>query len=256
MFSNDYPRTWSEMSFEFKGMFAYHLSMMVMMLAGRSLAFIEQIAIAAGIAMIVTVASVVRRLRHKWRWQGLTPLRSAGAVLMVVLMAYFVFASAGGALQSQGFALNRPFALGAWVLGAAGLGLFMVLNILRITHLSEKVFLEECGDQALEPTPAPPPEPRWKSITKYVFAAAFLAVWLGAVTFFYINDRTLRSASPVPTVEQTVPMNNKGVTVYVKPAEMRLRDQLQGFMFIGIPAAIATAFFLHFVLRIRFDGFR
>lgn len=254
--SPDYPRTWSDMSFEFKGMFGYHISMMVMMLAGRSLAFIEQIAIAGAIAMLVAVASVIRRIRHNWHWKGLTPMRAAGAVLMVVLLGYFVFASAGGALQAQGLALDRPVAVGAWVLAAFGLGLFMVLNILRITHLSEKVFREECGDQALQPQPEVPPEPRWKVITKFVFMAAFLAVWLEAVTFFYVNDRALRAASPTPTVERSAPMNNRGKTVYVTPAEKRLIDQLQGFMFIGIPAAIATAFFLQFVLKVRFDFLR
>ena len=36
MFSDDYPRTWSDMSFEFKGMCFYHIAMMAMMLLARS----------------------------------------------------------------------------------------------------------------------------------------------------------------------------------------------------------------------------
>ena len=89
-------------------------------------------------------------------------------------------------------------------------------------------------------------------VTRYVFTAAFLAVWLEGVTFFYVYDRTLRSSSPVPTAEHSVALNNKGVTVYVTPAEMRLIDQLRDFMFIGIPSMIATAFFLQYVLKIRY----
>ncbi|NOT41768.1 MAG: hypothetical protein HOP13_14875 [Alphaproteobacteria bacterium] len=256
MFSDDNPRTWSDMSFEFKGMFAYHIVMVAMFLTGRGLAFVEQILIAAAIMLAIAIASFVRRRRHRWRWRGLTPLRAGGAVLVAALMAFFLFAAAGGALQAQGLALGRPFELGPWMLAGLGIAVFSVLNVLRITHISEKAFQEECGEQAGVAKPELLPEPRWKVITKYVFAAAFLFVWLGSMTFFYLNDRMLRAASPTPTVEQTVAINNKGVTVYVAPAEKHLVDQLQGFMFIGIPAAIATAFFLQFVLKIRFNEFR
>jgi hypothetical protein len=257
MFSDDYPRTWSDMSFDFKGMFLYHIAMMAMMLLGRGLAFIEQIFIAGAIMLVIAVASFVRRLRHRWHWRGLTVARGGGAVLMVALMGFFLFASAGGALQAQGFSFERPFYLGPWALAALGIAVFSILNVLRITHLSEKVYQEECGDQAQAQTePAPPPEPRWKVITKYVFIAAFLAVWLEAVTFFYVFDRTIRSSSPTPTVERTVALKNKGVTVYVTPVEKHLVDQLQGFMFVGIPAMIATAFFLQYVLKIRISLLR
>lgn len=254
MFSEDSPRTWSEMSFEFKGMFAYHVVMMVMMLAGGSLALIAQIAIAAAIALVIAIVSVIRRLRHKWRWQGITPLRAGGAVLVMALMGYFLFAAAGGALQAQGLALQSG--LGPWALAGLGIAVFSVLNVLRITHISEKAFREECGEQAARAQPELPAEPRWKVITKYAFAVVFLAVWLEAVTAFYVFDRTFRSGAPTPTVERTVALNNKGTTVYVTPAEKHLVDQLQGFMFIGIPAMIATAFFLQFVLKIRFQGIR
>lgn len=70
------------------------------------------------------------------------------------------------------------------------------------------------------------------------------------------SDRTFRSGSPTPTVERTATLTNHGATVYVTPAEKRLVDQLETFMFIGIPAAIATAFFLQFVLKVRFNELR
>jgi hypothetical protein len=227
-----------------------------MMIAGVRLAFVEQIAIAGAIAASIAVASVVRRLRHKWHWKGLTPLRAGGAVLMIGLMGYFLFAAAGGALQAPNFAIDRPFGMGPWVLAGLGIAVFSVLNVLRITHLSEKAFREECGEQAGQAKPEPPPEPRWKVITKYAFAVAFLAVWLEGVTFFYVFDRTFRSGSPIPTVERTATLTNHGVTVYVTPAEKRLVDQLQGFMFICIPAAIATGFFLQYVLKVRTNFLR
>lgn len=253
---DDYPKTWSDMSFDFKGMFVYHLTMMAMLLLGRGLAFIEQIFIAAAIMLAIAVASFIRRLRHKWRWRRLSLARAGSAVLTLALMGYFLFAVAGGALQAQGFSFDRPFFLGPWALAALGIAVFSVLNVLRVTHLAEKTFQAECGDQGREPEPAPPPEPRWKVITKYVFTAAFLAVWLEAVTFFYIFDRTIRSSSPTPTVERTVAFKNKGVTVYVTQAEKQLVDQLRDFMFVGIPTMIATGFFLQYVLKIRFSVLR
>lgn len=251
MFSDDYPRTWSDMSFEFKGMFLYHIAMMVMFLAGQGLPFVEQIFIASSIALAVAIASFIRRVRRKWRWRGLTAMRVAAAVLMSALMGFFLFAVVGGALQAQGISLMRPFPLAPWALAAMGIAIFSILNILRITHLSEKAFQEECGGDALEPQPASPPEPRWKVVTKYAFMVAFLAVWLEGVTFFYVFDRTMRASSPTPTVERSIAFKNKGVTVYITPSEKQLIDQLQGFMFIGIPASIAVAFFLQYVLKIR-----
>jgi hypothetical protein len=251
MTSEDTPQSWSDMSFEFKGMFLYHISMVVLLLLGGTLLFIQQIFIAVAIAFVIAVASLIRRLRHGWRWQGLTPLRAGGAVLTIALMGYFLFAAAGGALQASSFAIDRPFGMGPWVLAGLGIAVFSVLNVLRITHLSEKAFREECGEQAAQAKPEPPPEPRWKVITKYAFAVAFLAVWLEGVTFFYVFDRTFRSGSPTPTVERTATLTNHGVAVYVTPAEKRLVDQLETFMFIGIPAAIATGFFLQSVFKIR-----
>ncbi|MBP6010977.1 MAG: hypothetical protein KBA31_02015 [Alphaproteobacteria bacterium] len=256
MFPENYPRTWSEMSFEFKGMFAYHLSIIVMVIAGRGLTPIEQTLIAAALMLAIAVASFIRRLRHEWHWQGVTALRAAGAVLVAALMGYFLFATSGLALQAQGLEFDRPYAWSPFILAGLGIGVFLVLNALRITHLSENTFREECGDHGLQPQPAPPPEPRWKVITRYVFIAAFLAVWLAGVTFFYVYDRTIRASSPMPTVERSVAFNNKGVTVYITPAEKQSIDRLQGFMFIGIPAALAAAFFLQYVLKIRMSLLR
>jgi hypothetical protein len=251
MFPEDYPRTWSEMSFEFKGMFLYHIAMMVMLLLGRSLSFIEQILIAAAIMLAIVATSFVRRLRSEWHWKGLTVARAGGALLTAALMAYFLFSAAGGAAQEQSFSFQRPFGPGAWVLAGFGIAVFVVLNVLRVTHISESAFREDCGDQALQPQPAPPPEPRWKVITKYVFIAAFLAVWLEGVTFFYVFDRTIRAGSPTPTAERSIAFKNKGVTVYITPAEKQRIDQLQGLMLVGIPSIMAASLFLHFVLKIR-----
>ena len=256
MFSDDHPRTWSDMSFEFKGMFLYHIAMMAMFVAGQGLLFFEQIIVATAILLVIATASSFRRIRHKWRWPGVTTLRTARAVLTLALMAFFLFATAGGAVEAQGLSLTRPFALGPWVFAVLGIAIFSVLNVLNVTHLSERAFRDECSDQARQPKPAPPPEPRWKLVAKYVFAAAFLIVWLEGVTFFYVYTRTLRSASPVPTVEQSVALSERGKTVYVTPAEMRLIDQLRSFMFVAIPASIATAFFLQYVLKVRLSSLR
>lgn len=251
MFSDDNPRTWSDMSFEFKGMFVYYIVMMAMMLVGGSLVLGQQIAIAAGVALLIALASFIRRIRRGWRWRGITALRAIGALVMAVLMGYFLFATAGGAMQA--FAVDRPAGMAPWALAVLGIAVFSVLKVLRIAHVSEKAFQEECGEQASDARPERPLEPRWKVITKYVFAVAFIAIWLEGVTFFYVYDRTFRSGAPTPTAERTVAFTNKGVTVYVTPAEKDLVDQLRKVMFIGFPAAIVTGLFLQFVLKIRFN---
>ena len=246
------PRSLAGASFEFKGMFFYHICMMIMMVVGTGLTFIEQIFIAAAIALSVATASFIRRLRRKWRWRGVSVLRATGAIGTAALMGYFLFATSSGALLASDFAIDRPFGIGPWILAGLGIAVFAVLDALNVVHGTERAFRMDCGEEAAEqPEPEVAPEPRWKRVISYAFAVAFLAVWLEGVTFFYVHDRTLRASSPTPTFERSAALENKGRTVYVTTAEKRLVDQLETFMVIGIPAAIATGFFLQFVLKIR-----
>src|SRR5262245_59812028 len=117
--------------------------------------------------------------------------------------------------------------------------------------MSEKEFAADCGEGSESAEPKSPPEPRWKVVTKWVLLTAFALVWLEAVTAFSLNISTFRDGSPVPTVEKSEPMTEKGHTVYVRPADKKLADQAMALAFIGIPATILTAFFLQFVVGVK-----
>ncbi len=242
--NDEQPVVWSGVSFELKGFAAYHLSMMVMMLLGNALSFFDQAFVAIGIGLSVSILSAIRRLRHDWRWRPPGPAQVFTAILVAALMAYFVGATTG-------FSVSRFVTLGPWALAVVGIGVYSVLQALRIVHTSEKAFRAECGDQTQLAEPERPPEPRWKAIIRYAFITAFILVWLETVTSFYVFDSTFRAGSPAITVSQTEPLTNRGRIVYITPAEKQQVDFLQTVMMIGIPSSIALAFFLLLVLKVR-----
>jgi len=243
MWNGTYPRTWAEMTFEFKGLMVYHVTMMVMMLAGRALTFEMQAAVAGGIALIVALWSLIRRVRAGWRWRKPGPLRVAGAVLYTALIGFFIGAGTN-------FSPERFAALGPWAFAGLGIGVFFVLSTLRLVRMAEQDFIADCRDEEVADD-APPPEPRWKTVVRVVFYAAFLAVWLQGVTAIYLFSSTFEAGAPQATAERSAPLVNHGVTRYVTAAEKELVDQMLAAMMIGIPSAIAAAFFIQFVLRIR-----
>ena len=64
------PRRWSEMSLEFKLMFAYHIAMMALLVAGDAVPVSGEIAIAAGILAVIVALSWRHRETMGWRWPG------------------------------------------------------------------------------------------------------------------------------------------------------------------------------------------
>jgi uncharacterized protein YbjT (DUF2867 family) len=141
-------------------------------------------------------------------------------------------------------------ALGPWALACVGIGVFYVLSTLRLVRMAEQDFIADCRDEEVADD-APPPDPRWKAVVRVVFYAAFLAVWLQGVTAIYLFSSTFEAGSPQATADRSAPLVNHGVTRYVTAAEKELVDQMLAAMMIGIPSAIAAAFFIQFVLRIR-----
>src|SRR5215467_5739696 len=86
-----YPRQWKEMSVDMRLMFGYHISMMVMMIAGGSLAVRQELAIAAIIAAFVVLVSRYHRQKKHWRWPGLKPLDvlyAFGGAVLILLFLY------------------------------------------------------------------------------------------------------------------------------------------------------------------------
>lgn len=67
-----YPRSWREMSLEYKSMIVYHIGMLIMFMTGDVLT----VPFEAGVALALTAIGVLLSLRHRrqvgWRWPGVT----------------------------------------------------------------------------------------------------------------------------------------------------------------------------------------
>jgi len=237
--------SWSGMSFEMKAFFAFHVSMMVMMVAGSGLAFLDKALIAGAIALSLSILSAIRRLRRGWRWRGASVGRWLFAVLNALLFCYFI-----GAVT--GFSLAKFERLGPWAFAGIGIGVFGVLNILQIVHRTEAGFLSDCGEGTVHDYSVER-EPAWKRVLGVVYSILFLVVWLAFVTFFYVRSSILSASSPIPTMGKTVAMAENGRTVYVSPADKNLVDLLQLAPMVGIPSIVTLGFFLQFVLKVRLN---
>jgi hypothetical protein len=77
------PKNWREMSLDMGLMFGYHISMMVMMVAGGSLTVRQELTIAAAIAALILIASRYRRQQRHWRWPGIKPVNVLYALILV-----------------------------------------------------------------------------------------------------------------------------------------------------------------------------
>ena len=236
--------TWSQLSFELKGTIAYSLVMFVLVFVDR-FAFAEVAWIAAAMAGFIALVAVVRRVRHGWRWPGLSALRLLATLLLLVVFSYFALFKVVDAFV--GFLYLSAYSLRVW-----GLALFVLLYAFRIVHLTERDFRAECRD----PLPAEPeiereppaPRPRWKTALRWSFLAVFLALWLEAMASFYVVKTTYDAAAPQPTAVKTERLVPFGDTVFVTPAEKRLVDLLLIVMQIGFAFLIA----LWITLRLLF----
>lgn len=170
-----------------------------------------------------------------------------------MLIAFFLYAP--GPLFP---ATNSRFL--PWYLAGFGIGLFNLLSGLNLVQSTEAEFQAMCREgaaapPAAAPLPAAPTEPRWKTAVRTTFKVYFLAVWLAGVSFFYVYGRAFGGGSPLPTATQSEPLTDHGKTVYISPSQKRLVDLLRTGMFIGIPSAMALAFALHFVAKVKlFDN--
>lgn len=242
--------SWASISFEMKGLFAFHMSMMVLFIAGPRFLFVEQLFVAIGIAAIVVLWSIIRRIRNGWRWRGASMGRRIWALLGTVLIAYFV--GVGTGFSAAGFLRLAP-----WAFAGIGIGLFGALNILNIVHRSEAGFRADCEAAAgTRVDERRPPVPRWKQTIRIVFTVLFVAAWLEGVTTFYVYQSIFAAGSPVATNDKPVPFNNKGTTMFVSRQDKQLVDLMLSIMMVSIPTVIAIGFFLQYGLKMRLEPFR
>jgi hypothetical protein len=226
-----YPRTWGEMSYDFKLMFVYHGSMMLLFATGQNLSLATEVIIAAVVLSASAVLAVKHRRRTPWVWLGISWSRLLGAVATVLL---------GGLFLSAAVPLFPPTNPGAlpWYLAGLGIILFSTLHTLRLVAFAE-------ADYFTSPAPRRSAELAWRRLVRLMFGIFFLVVWLDGVASFYYFGVAVRDGSPIPTAAQTEPLSNHGKVVYVAPSQKRLITALQtryGFRYpIGVPSWSHTA---------------
>jgi multisubunit Na+/H+ antiporter MnhB subunit len=242
------------MSLDMRLMFGYHISMMVMIVAGSSLTMRQELTIAATIAAIIVLISRYHRQKRHWRWPGVKPLDVLYAVGGAVLIAFFLYSA------TPLFPPNNSHVL-PWYLAGLGIGVLGILQALKVVYGSEAEFASNCKivdqygrelDPIREPAfPVEPKEPKWKRIVKVIYTVVFLVTWIGGVASFYFFGTAFKNGSPEPTISQTESLENHGKIVYITPAEKQRVHALQLVSWIGTPLVLVGAAILHFLLGVK-----
>ncbi len=152
------------MSFDFKLMFVYHISMMVLFGLRPINNAKDQMLFALMLSIVLVLISIVHKLKSKWSWPGLSIL-SIPAALFNFLLLYVLFAVAAYAmnpsitppelqLDSMLLLLKDawPVILNAisipvftpWYLAGIGIVAFNILTSLKLVSLKKTEFEAQC----------------------------------------------------------------------------------------------------------------
>jgi hypothetical protein len=248
-----YPKNWKEMSLDMRLMFGYHISMMVMMVAGGSLTVRQELTIASTIAVLILLVSRHQRQKKHWRWPGIKPVNVLYALGGIFFISIFLYSVTPLAPPSNGHIVP-------WYLGGLGIGMFSILQSLKVVYASEAEFASDCMiiDQygrELEPAHVPSPaqlsEPNWKRITKVTYTTVFMLVWVCGVASFYFFGTAFKNGSPESTATRIEPLEDHGKTVYVTPDDKRLVHALQLISGVGFPVVLISGVILHFLVGVK-----
>lgn len=248
-----YPKNWKEMSLDMRLLFGYHISMMVMMGAGGSLRVRQELMIAVTIAALIVLVSRYHRQKKHWRWPGVKPLDGLYALGSIALISFFLYSATPLFPPNNGHVVP-------WYLAGFGIGLFGVLQSLKIVYASEAEFTSNCMviDQygrelkpVEEPSPRQPPEPGWKRFTKAAYIVVFVLLWICGVASFYFFGTAFKNGSPQPTATQTEPLEDHGRTVYISATEKQRVHALHLVSGVGFPVFLISGAILHFVVGVK-----
>jgi len=85
-----YPKTWKEMSVDYRLMFVYHGSMMALMMMGQGLLSLRQeILVTAMLVTVLASISMRHRAHSNWRWPGVSGKDVFYAIGTAVVMFSF-----------------------------------------------------------------------------------------------------------------------------------------------------------------------
>jgi len=248
-----YPKNWKEMSLDMRLMFGYHISMMVMMVAGGALTVRQELTIAATIAALILLVSRYHRQKKHWRWPGIKPVNVLYAIGGIFFISIFLYSVTPLTPPNNGHFVP-------WYLAGLGIGLFGILQSLKVVYASEVEFISDCMivDQygrELEPPNAPSsaqvPEPYWKRVTKVTYSTVFMLLWVCGVSSFYFFGTASKNGSPEPTATQTEPLENHGKTVYVTSTDKQRVHVLQLVSSVGFPVLLISGAILHFLVGVK-----
>jgi len=237
-----YPRRLSEMSLDYKLMFVYHISMMMLFAARRALSVEMELTFAAVLATGLSVLAIKHRRAAGWRWPGAGAREMVAALTTAALVGIFLFAATP-------IASTRDPVMLPWYLAGLGIGLFLILMKLRLVRMSQIDFEADCHGASSVGTSAanvatPDMEPAWKRRVRAGFSALFLLVWLDGMAFFYVHGNSRHEALTVRTGTHSEPLVKHGRIVYITPAQDQLRSVLGTVMMVGIPLMLASALVL------------
>jgi hypothetical protein len=251
--TQQYPKTWKEMSLDFKLLFVYHGCMMAMMIAGRNLASRQEIMLTGFLVIaLVSISLRYRRMKH-WHCPTIRRRDTFGALGIAILLIFFLFSA------YQLFPLSDHNVL-PWYFAGLGIGVFGILTSLRIVYASEVDFLLNCriideyGREIERTSETPEPgerEPRWKKITRGIYSGAFLLMWTLSVASFFFFGKAFRHGSPMPTATQSEPLTDSGKTVFVTRLEKQRIEDLQWGSWVGIPIVLVGGIILHFLVGVK-----
>ncbi len=249
-----YPKTWKEMSVDYRLMFVYHGSMMALMMMGQGLLSLRQeILVTAMLVTVLASISMRHRAHSNWRWPGVSGKDVFYAIGTAVVIVFFLYS------VTTPFSPTMP-QIFPWYSAGAGIGIFGILSSLKLVYLSEAEFLLHCRtiDQYGQEIPllSELPEPklteaRWQKVTRGTYSVFFILLWIAGVLSFYVRGSAFKNGSPVPTATQTQPLTDHRNTVYVTPAEKQRIDLLQMVSWVGFPSLILGGFFLHFIVGVK-----
>jgi hypothetical protein len=209
-----FPRRWSEMSFDTKLFFAFHVCIMVMFVLGGALTVSLEIAIALGLSTIALIASVLYRYREGWRWRGVGLKQALGAIGGIALVG-LMFVAVG-----QFGSYTNPHIL-PWFIACVGIGTFNAPASLRLVQPSETEFAANVrGNLALTQTEAAHPaiaEPAPRAVNLQRNTVAGVLAAYGFVSFFvfiWLDFQWVHLAPTQPTQNLVYVHNEHGSYVY------------------------------------------
>ncbi|MBN2702588.1 MAG: hypothetical protein JXR23_00115 [Pontiellaceae bacterium] len=241
-----YPKSWKEMSFDFKLFFVFHGCMMLLFMVGRVFPIEVLIEIVIILLVVLTGLSLRHRMKSGWHWSGVGIKGVLGSVFSVALGLFFL-----GSATPRISPLQPTFF--PWFAAGGAIILFWILSCLKVVFQSESEFQSHCGDQrqngpAMRPSSTEAP---WKKAVRITFSVYFFVVWIAGVSFFWKFNTAFRDGTLEPTPERTEMLTDHGKTVYITAEEKKDVSILQYSMMLGIPSALILGALIHFVVGVK-----